>query len=156
MAGCNGSNNIRFHAIYPSQWLTNRKMLKAFLSKSLLSAGQEIGELNIIFCSDDYLLDINKRYLNHDDYTDILTFNLEVNSPLLFAEIYISIPRVMENASLFRRPREEELLRVIFHGILHLSNYNDKTSSQKAEMTRMENKWLKRYGDYVSREKGST
>ena len=156
MAGSRGGNKISFHSLYPSQWLKQRKLLKAFISKSILSVGKEIGNLNIIFCSDDYLLDINNRYLNHDDYTDIITFNLHPESPFLFGEIYISIPRIIENSRLFQSKRVDELHRVIFHGILHLSGYNDKTASQKAEMIRMENKWLKRYRDYVSREIRST
>ena len=156
MAGSNEGYKISFHSLYPSAWFTRRKLLKKFIAKKLASEGKHIGQLNIIFCSDEYLLGINNQYLKHDDYTDIITFNLEPKSTQLYGDIYISIPRVLENSSLFENPRSQELHRVIFHGILHLCGYNDKKLPHKAEMTRMENKWLKRYREYVSREIRST
>ena len=97
------------------------------------------------FCSDAYLLDINRTYLQHDYYTDIITFDLEGA-----AEIYISVDRVKENAQAEGVSFKQELHRIIFHGVLHLCGFSDKTASAKIEMTRQENKLLAHY--FVSRE----
>lgn len=96
--------------------------------------------LNIIFCSDEFLLDINRTYLKHDYYTDIITFDLNGS-----AEIYISVNRVKENAKAERVSFNNELHRIIFHGVLHLCGFTDKTAAAKKEMTTQENKLLTRY-----------
>lgn len=125
--------------------------------------------LSFIFCSDEYLLNINRQFLNHDYYTDIITFPLTQTKEELEAEIYISIDRVKENAekytddrpltidhrkgkasplSLAPRPFDLELRRVIFHGILHLLGYKDKTKTQQTQMRKMENEWLKAFESF--------
>jgi rRNA maturation RNase YbeY len=126
--------------------LKNRKALKSFLNLLAKSEKQDFGELNYIFCSDEELLEINKRFLKHNYYTDIITFNLSpINNNLIIGEIYISIDRIRENAKTYNTSVAMELHRVIFHGILHLCGYNDKTSDQKSKMTQKENQYLKKY-----------
>ena len=99
----------------------------------------------IIFCTDEYLLDINRRFLQHDYYTDIITFNLSGNPKTIEGEIYISVDRINENASSNGVSKKEELHRVIFHGVLHLCGYKDKLQEEKAKMTSAENRHLKMY-----------
>ncbi|CAN5255505.1 rRNA maturation RNase YbeY [soil metagenome] len=94
-------------------------------------------KVNYIFCSDDYLLHINKAFLQHDYYTDIITFDLS-EKKLIIGEIYISIDRVRENAEVNKASFKEEILRVIFHGALHLCGYNDKTKSEVLTMRQKE------------------
>ena len=126
--------------------LKNRKPLKDFLNLLAKSEKQDFSELNYIFCSDEELLEINKRFLNHNYYTDIITFNLSANNnDLIIGEIYISIDRVKENAKTYNTSVAMELHRVIFHGILHLCGYKDKTHDQKRKMTQKENHYLKKY-----------
>jgi len=111
-----------------------------YLNKDLLL---DLDSLSIHLVSDEALLKINIEYLNHDYYTDIITFDLrdETSSD---AEIFISIDRVKENADTNELPFEQELLRVAIHGMLHLSGINDKTGSEKAEMRKLEEKYLQK------------
>ncbi len=112
-----------------------------------------VGTITFIFCSDEYLLKINQSYLNHDYYTDIITFDYSQEDSLkstiskvgrrISGDLFISIDRVKENAKKFSKTFEEELYRVIIHGILHLLGYTDKTKIAKTEMTKQENYWLK-------------
>src|SRR6202000_2206007 len=91
---------------------------------------------------DDYLREINRQYLDHDYYTDIITFDLSEKGQSINAEIYISVDRVRENARKFGSSLRQELHRVIFHGALHLCGYKDKTSAQEKEIRKMEEKYL--------------
>jgi len=126
--------------------LGKRRALKKFLKQLADNEKQEFNELNYIFCSDEELLDINKRFLNHDYYTDIITFNLSTTKKEpITGEVYISIDRIKDNALTFKTTTERELHRIIFHGLLHLCGYNDKTPPQKSAMTKRENHYLKRY-----------
>ncbi|WP_167964453.1 rRNA maturation RNase YbeY [Saonia flava] len=100
------------------------------------------GDINYIFCDDRYLLEINKKYLNHDTYTDIITFDYSAGN-LISSDIFISIDRVRENAANLDVDFEEELLRVMSHGILHLLGFNDKTEDEKAQMRVKENEMIK-------------
>ena len=102
------------------------------------------GNVQYVFCSDEYLLAINKQFLKHDYYTDIITFDLGAEDRI-DAEIYISLDRVKENAASFNDQYKRELLRVIFHGALHLSGYADKTKSEITLMREKENEYLKRF-----------
>ena len=95
------------------------------------------GNLTFIFCSDEYLLEMNKQYLNHDTYTDIITFNYN-EGHYISGDIFISIDRVKENAGSFKVKFEDELHRVMAHGVLHLLGFNDKTKKDEAEMRKME------------------
>lgn len=107
---------------------------------------KEVGSINIIFCSDQYLLSINKSYLGHDYFTDIITFDLtEKKNSAIQAEIYISLDRVKENAKLHQASVHTELHRVLFHGFLHLLGFKDKSKSQKDSMRKAEDKMLKQY-----------
>lgn len=100
-------------------------------------------DVSYIFCSDDYLLDLNKKQLNHDYYTDIITFDLrETDEDDLLCEMYISLDRVLENAEEYNCTFAEELKRVMVHGLLHLSGLNDVTESEKKIMREAENKLI--------------
>jgi probable rRNA maturation factor len=99
----------------------------------ILSEERELGELNYIFCDDEYLLNINKQYLDHDYYTDIISFDYSVGN-CITGDLFISIYRVKENASEFNVTFEEELKRVIIHGILHYCGYKDKLPEEEAKM----------------------
>lgn len=138
---------VAFHTADTKITLRNRTALKLFLAKLCKREGRSIESLQYIFCSDAYLLPINQQFLQHDEYTDIITFDLSpsTESPME-GEIYISIDRVRENAKVFRTTLNRELHRVIFHGALHLCGYKDKTKADQVEMRRMEDLYLKRYG----------
>ena len=115
---------------------------KSWLREVITRESSELGELNYVFCSDAFLIDINKRYLNHNTLTDIITFDTSHNSRLIEGEIYISIDRVKENATKYKTSFHKELLRVMVHGILHLTGYSDKTSQQKKIMRKKEDAYL--------------
>lgn len=101
--------------------------------------------LNFIFCSDDYLHQINVTYLDHDTFTDIITFPY-AEPPIIKGDIFISIDRIQDNAQQLKTPVMNELLRVIIHGVLHLCGYGDKTSEEKKKMTQKEDDALQLYG----------
>jgi probable rRNA maturation factor len=145
-----GKEKICFHYLYPYFYFHRRANLKAFLFTLFKAEGIKVEAINYIFCSDDYLFSINKEYLNHYTYTDIVTFPLSEKNQPVISDIFISIDRVKENAGHFSSTFKRELHRVIFHGALHLCGYNDKTKTQKRKMTERENHYLKLY--FVSRE----
>ena len=113
--------------------LTRKLLHKRWLAALAAHEGFKIGEVNYIFCDDDYLLKINLAYLNHDTLTDIITFDY-VDGKLLNGDIFISIERVRENSKLFSVSFEQELLRVLSHGMLHLCGYKDKSDEEAAVM----------------------
>ncbi len=117
---------------------------KAWLKEAAKAEGFRIGELNYIFCSDVYLLDINQKYLGHDTLTDIVTFDNSEEPKMIEGDIFISIERVRENALKFDTAASE-LKRVMIHGLLHLAGYKDKDKAQKELMTLKENEHLKTY-----------
>ena len=125
--------------------LANRAALKSFIEKRVHKEGFTIESLTYVFCSDKYLLKINKDFLAHNYYTDIISFDLSEVPGQLIGEVYISIDRVKDNAKTHGTSLKEELHRVIFHGILHLCGYNDKTPVQKSKMTQKENHYLQTY-----------
>lgn len=125
----------------------DRRKLKAFLSRFFPKEGKQLTSLNIIFCTDDALLEINRNFLQHDYYTDIITFPLSENGQPIVAELYISIDRVKDNAQNGNNSFKEELHRVIFHGCLHLSGYGDKSSQQIKKMREREDHYLRLYFD---------
>jgi len=136
---------ISFNKADKNATLGNRLALKAFIEKTLKKEGMTIESLQYIFCSDTFLLDINKSYLKHDYYTDIISFDLSEIKGKLIGEVYISIDRVKDNAKTHKTILNEELLRVIFHGALHFCGYKDKKPGDAKEMRAQENKWLKSY-----------
>lgn len=112
-----------------------------YIQKLIKSEQKICGEISIIFCSDAYLLDINKKFLNHDYFTDIITFDYVENS-LISGDLFISIDRIKENSEHFEMGFVKELYRVVFHGILHLIGYNDKLDREKQQMREKENFYL--------------
>ena len=127
--------------------LKSKLKLKKFIPELFSANKHLLKSLTVVFCSDEYLLGLNRQFLQHDYYTDILTFDLSSNDAVV-GEIYISTERVQENAALEQIPFEKELLRIIFHGILHLCGFNDKTTSQKKKMTRKENDALTKFASF--------
>jgi probable rRNA maturation factor len=120
-----------FQGVKPG--LTNRTELKRYIHSIFKKEGRELGFINYIFCTDRALLEINRQFLSHDFYTDIITFNLS-ESKIIQAEIYISTERVKENAFRLGVSFKSELHRVIFHGVLHLCGYKDKSKEEIVEM----------------------
>lgn len=125
--------------------LADRGRLKAFIEKIFRTEGKRLGRLNYVFCSDKDLLRINRDYLNHDYYTDIITFDLSEFNDTIQAEMYISTERVSDNARELGVSFKKELHRVIFHGVLHLCGYKDKTRAQKREIRLKEDHYLDIY-----------
>ena len=125
--------------------LPGRTRLKKFIEEVFLSEGRILQDLAYVFCSDDYLLDINRRFLQHDYYTDIITFDLSENMQTVSGEIYISVDRVKENAKNLGQKVQLELHRVIFHGALHLCGYKDKKRSDILQMRQKEEECLLLY-----------
>ncbi len=157
---------ITFHTADIKFSLRNRTALKKFLHHQISASSNQHINVSFIFCSDEYLLAINKQFLNHDSYTDIITFPLVQTKEKLQAEIYISVDRVKENSLKFKvqslqpNPKsairnsqfEMELHRVIFHGMLHLLGYKDKTEANKLIMRKMEDKWINQFSIYSSKD----
>jgi probable rRNA maturation factor len=108
-----------------------------------------MARLDYVFCADQELLEINRAYLGHDYYTDVITFDLSSKSGPIHAEIYISVDRVKENAGLFNVSQSEEFTRVILHGALHLCGYRDKSKSEQQLMRRKEDFYLTRFGRFT-------
>jgi len=126
--------------------LRSRRKLKSFLADLVRKEKKQLDELSIVFCSDEYLLNINREHLAHDYYTDIITFDLSASREAGIAgELYISIDRVKDNSKQFGSTFTQELHRVIFHGLLHLCGYKDKKQSDIAMMRKKEAHYLKRY-----------
>jgi len=138
-------STIQFFYQKPLKSLRNRVKLKEFLLKSAVSGKRRIDQLSIIFCGDAYLLDINKQYLQHDYYTDIITFDLSHKKGPINAEIYISIDRVKDNAKNLGTSFNQELHRVVFHGLLHLLGHKDKSLRDQKAMRLAEEKLLSKY-----------
>jgi probable rRNA maturation factor len=136
---------VQFFFLQQNISLSNRTALKLFISKIFKQEQCKLQSLTYIFCSDEYLLQINKASLQHDYYTDIITFDLSDSPHQITGEIYISTDRVRDNAATLGVSIKEELHRVIFHGALHLCGYKDKTPKYAKEMRAAEDKFLQRY-----------
>lgn len=119
-----------------------RMLIKSFLPLIFLEEELVFEEVNYIFCNDEYLLGLNKEFLNHDTYTDILTFTLSGDSQPIISEIYISLDRVRDNARTLNVSFLDELYRVMIHGVLHLCGYSDHTPILKTEMTLKEDYYI--------------
>jgi len=124
--------------------LTNRSGLKRYIQSIFKMEGKKLESINYIFCTDKALLGINRQYLKHDFYTDIVTFDLSETDSVQ-AEIYISVERVKENARQLGVSSKSEFHRVILHGVLHLCGYKDKSKEEKAKMRRKEDFYLISY-----------
>lgn len=116
--------------------------ITTWLNHVAKSENYVLQEVNIIFCSDNYLLHVNKEFLAHDYYTDIITFDNSENKGTIISDIFISVERVRENAQQFKITFQEELHRVMVHGLLHLVGYNDKNDVEKRMMKEKENSYL--------------
>lgn len=118
--------------------LENESKYERWIQKIIIAENKQEGEINYVFCDDEYLLDINQKYLNHDYYTDIISFDYSVANEL-HGDIFISIDRVRENANEFKVSFHNELLRVMAHGVLHYCGYKDKTDDESILMRTKEN-----------------
>ena len=136
---------IKFFFLTQGITLRNRNKLKHYLKNILEKEGKKLGYLNCIFCSDEFLLEINRRYLQHNYYTDIITFDLSENSNSIQAEIYISSDRIKDNSRRLGITIKSEIHRIIFHGVLHLCGYKDKKKKEKKQMRAKEDYYLKNY-----------
>ena len=126
----------------------SKKTLKQNLKTLAISEGKSLKDISVVFTDDDYLLEVNKQYLNHDYYTDVITFDYSV-FPEVSGDIMISLDRVKDNAETLSVSFQEELNRVIYHGLLHLCGYKDKSASDEMLMRKKENYYLELF---VSRE----
>ena len=124
--------------------LENEANIGEWLSEVILSENKSEGEINYIFCDDDYLLEINQQYLNHDSLTDIISFDYSVGNEL-HGDVFISVERVRENATDFNVSFEEELKRVLVHGILHYCGYKDKSEEDEKTMRLKEDEKIKMF-----------
>lgn len=131
---------INFHYETDFQ-LDNEKLFESWILKIFEIENSFCGDINYIFCGDEYLLQINQQHLKHDTYTDIITFDYSVNN-VISSDIFISIDRIRENAVTHNEDFKNELLRVMSHGILHLLGFNDKTDGDKTVMRSKESEMM--------------
>ena len=132
-----------FHEVPLS--LRNRTLLKQAITQLLKQYGRDLESLNFVFCNDERVLEINKQFLQHDYYTDIISFELSRKSEPLQGEVYISVDRVRDNAQNLGQSFNRELHRVIIHGVLHFLGYKDKTTAEAARMRKAEEDFLSSY-----------
>ncbi len=126
--------------------LPARKKLKTFIRLIFRHEGVRPGEISFVFCDDQHLLELNRKFLKHDFYTDVLSFPLSSRgSKTTSGEVYISVERVKENARTLGILFQEEIHRVIFHGVLHFCGHKDKSKKDQAKMRALEDKFLNRY-----------
>ena len=135
--------NVFFEDLKPVQF--KKKLFKTWINDLIVSESRKTGDINLIFCSAEYLLSINRQFLNHDYHTDIITFNYN-EEEVISGDLFISIPQVKLNAVEYSQDFNVEISRVIFHGILHLIGYNDKQDDETIQMTQKENFYLKKFG----------
>jgi len=114
---------------------------KRLVDELIRNEGKVVGEISFIITSDDYLRNVNKEFLNHDYFTDVISFNYSSEGNIA-GEIYISEDTVRRNSIEYNVEFENEMLRVMIHGILHLVNYDDETDEKRQEMRRLEDKWM--------------
>lgn len=144
------NKQVYFHYADAKPLFSNKRLLQDFIPVIFKKEGKKLESLSFIFCSDNYLLEINKQFLKHDYYTDIISFDLsEPKSALISGEIYISVDRVKENAKDMRISFEEEMKRVLFHGTLHLCGYRDKKKADVQQMRAKEDEYLKLFEKYI-------
>ena len=130
-------NNISFHNEGVTTKTPSKRLLKAWIKEFVSNHGKKVGELAFIFCSDEKILEVNQNFLQHDYYTDIITFDY-CEDQTVSGDIFISVERVAENAISHKVEYKAELLRVIAHGVLHLIGFQDKSPKKKIEMTENE------------------
>ncbi|TDX84575.1 rRNA maturation RNase YbeY [Epilithonimonas xixisoli] len=118
--------------------------ISTWLEDLILSENKKPGDINYIFCDDEYLLKVNQDYLDHDYYTDIITFDY-VKGKTISGDIFVSLPRILDNASTLSQDSESEFRRVLAHGLLHLCGYKDKTEEEESTMRQKEDFYINRY-----------
>jgi probable rRNA maturation factor len=138
------NKRVFFHIPKPGAYFANRNLVRKLIVGIFRSEETALDRVDIILTSDKALLKINKRFLKHAYYTDVITFNLSELSGRVQGEIYISIDRTRENAGIYGLTLRSELCRVIIHGVLHLCGYGDRTNKEKEEMERKEDIYLSR------------
>ncbi|OBX21667.1 MULTISPECIES: rRNA maturation RNase YbeY [Bizionia] len=122
--------------------IDNIQILQTWIERVIVSENFELGEINYIFCDDDYLHNLNVEYLDHDTLTDVISFDYTVGN-VIQGDIYISTERVADNAQDFKASFSDELHRVMVHGVLHYCGYKDKSEAESEAMRSMENHYLK-------------
>jgi rRNA maturation RNase YbeY len=133
---------INFHIKVPGFKLSRKREIKKWLTSVITDHGKRPGQIDYIFCSDEYILDLNKKHLSHDYYTDILTFDYAEDENLISGDIFISFDRVRESAKELGIPMDDEIKRVMVHGILHLLGYEDLTKEELSIMRGKEDHYL--------------
>ncbi len=141
------NNVVRFFYDCPPFSFSDRNRLKKFISLVFKEEKCRLASIHYVFCTDDALRKMNKQFLNHPEYTDILTFPLSDKNAPIEGEIYISIDRIKDNSLIFNTSFKSELLRVVFHGALHLCGYDDHSSQEIKKMRERENHYLRLYKD---------
>ena len=138
-------HSVHFYFEKVGLTLKERGKLKCFINSLIAKEKKNLNNLNYIFCNDNALLEINRKYLNHNFYTDVISFDLSSSRKEILADIYISVDRIRENAKSFKTTLKEELHRVMLHGLLHLCGYNDKTEVQRQLIRKKEDFYLNLY-----------
>jgi probable rRNA maturation factor len=138
-------NKINFHFRFQPHLLKKRTQLKSFIKSIFKTEKKKVEEINFIFCRNQELLALNKKFLEHNYNTDILTFNLSEKNKPIVADIFISLEQVLKNAKSYNSSFNKEIHRVIFHGVLHLCGYNDKTLKEKQTIRFWEDYYLNKY-----------
>ncbi|MGI9545271.1 MAG: rRNA maturation RNase YbeY [Cyclobacteriaceae bacterium] len=136
------ATSIQFFSEETTYHLRDSYRYRLWLKHTAQLEGCSIENINIVFCPDSYLYQINFDYLGHDTFTDIVTFDQSENSQILEGDIFISVERAKENAQTYAVPLEMELSRLMVHGVLHLIGYSDKTKDEKKEMRKKEEAYL--------------
>ncbi len=138
-------SKIKFNYVDVQFNFSSKTKLKAHIEKIFELEQKPLEVVQYIFCNDEYLLSINQGFLNHDTYTDIITFPLQDKNQPIIGEIYISIERVKDNAKQFNTSFDKELVRVVSHGALHLCGFKDKSKAQQAVMRSKEDFYIIHY-----------
>lgn len=133
---------IRFFTEDTPYTLPQKQATRQWLKNQAKQEGYNIGELSYIFCSDEYLLQVNREYLDHDYYTDIITFDNSEEDDKIEGDIFISVDRVADNARQLGVSAEQEMRRVLAHGLLHLCGYGDKSPEEAQQMRAKEEEWI--------------
>lgn len=145
---------IRFFNEDVDYKLPSKQVTRLWLTQQTGQEGYRVGELNYIFCSDEYVLQVNRDYLQHDYYTDIITFDQREAEDKLEGDIFISVERVADNAAQLGVSPQQEMRRVLAHGLLHLCGYGDKTDEEAAAMRRKEEEWMAQFPTTNATDKG--
>jgi len=140
-------NRIAFHFEDVHTDLPDTELLRQWITAVIKRENHQLRSVQIVFCSDEYLLHLNQTYLQHDTLTDIITFPYQ-NPPVIEGDLFISLERVTENAGIYGVTEQQELCRVIIHGVLHLCGYADKTSEERDRMRERENTSLRLLASY--------